>query len=504
MEAVIAANEQTTNTLVVLPTGAGKSHVIAGICASNPGKPVLIISHVKEILSQNAEKLKQYVDPNLVGIYSSGLQSKQLSFYCVASIQSIYKKAELFSKYKIIIIDEAHMIPPSGEGRYVTFLERMAYRKVIGLTATPFRMNHGMLTAGHIFNNICYTADIVSLIDKGYLCNLTSKQTALRIDTTNLKVIAGDYSKKDMSVKIDRSNITERIVQELVSNCTHRKSWLVFAIDIAHAEHINEELTRQGIRSAVIHSQMDLDRGIFLDLFKGGYIQALVSIETLTTGFDAPNIDLIALLRPTQSPVLHIQMIGRGLRIAPGKTDCLVLDFAGNVETLGPINDTNFLFRKANKDKGEPLTKVCPECHEIVYLAAKTCKCGFDFPINPPKNKLFTTASSRDIIALASTKRFQTLPIDKVTYMRHKKKDKPDSLRVVYHCGLTLIEQWIFFEYEGRPKALAQAWWRHRTTLPFPSTTTEALKYVEFLRKPLNITVYLGNKYPEITKVELE
>ena len=497
LAAVKAANEASEHTLIVLPTGAGKSHVIGGICATNTNSNVLIISHVKEILEQNAEKLMEYVPTQRVGIYSSGLGQRRRSKYCVAGIQSIYKKAAFFKKYDIILIDEAHMIPPDGEGRYVSFLKEVDPKKVIGLTATPFRLKSGHLIDGPLFKSVAYTADVRKLIEQGYLCNLTSKATETSLDVQNVKVVAGDYNKRDLSLKLDQNSITNRIVEELVDKHTNRKSWLVFAIDIAHAEHVAAALQAKGIVAATVHSQMLDDRSPYLQAFKRGEIQALVSIETLTTGFDAPNVDLIALLRPTQSPVLHIQMIGRGLRPAPNKENCLVLDFAGNIARLGPIDDVEIIKDKI-KGQGDAPTKRCPECDELLACAVRTCPdCGFEFPA--PKTKLELQASREEI--LGSRKKVHEYEVMATTYHMHLKRGtNTPMMRVTYRCGLKFFHDYICFEHVNYPRLRAERWWQHRSTAPIPNTVEEALLSSRTLRKPTHIFVTKQNGYDTVIR----
>ena len=491
--------------LIILPTGSGKTHVIAGICATNPDARVLIISHVKEILAQNAEKLKLYVDPKKVGVYSSGLQMKQLYYYCVAGIQSIYKKPELFKKYDIIIVDEAHMIPPSGEGRYQTFFKALPNARVIGLTATPFRTGHGHLTDDHLFTEVIYEADIVKLIEEGYLADLSTKQPRYMMDTTGIKVVAGDFSKRELAMKLDKKDVTSKVLHELVTKYKDtRKSWLIFAIDIDHAININKKLRELGVASAAIHSKMEDDRAQYTELFKSGALQALVSIETLTTGFDAPNVDLIALMRPTQSPVLHVQMLGRGMRIAPDKQDCLVLDFAGNTARLGPINDIAIERKKKGQGKRvAPLTKACPSCQEIVAVQTVKCKsCGHIFTFK--EDKLSDDADETPVINKGPKNKIniQSFNVTAIEYYKHLKVGKRPTLKVTYRCGLRFFNEWIALEHEGYPKVKAKHWWEYRSKAPVPATVDEALELKDTLRKPSVIYVSKSSVYPEIIRYE--
>lgn len=489
------------NPLVVAPTGSGKSHILAGFCAEifrrYPKENVLIITHTKEIIQQDATILGKYLPPELIGIYSAGLNSANKAKFTIASIQSIYKKANLFSDCSLIIVDEAHLIPPAGEGRYRTFLSSFPKVRVVGLTATPYRTGHGMLTEGHIFDTIAYDIKIQYLVDKGYLASLSTKATDYLLDTKGVKVVAGDYSKASLSEKLDHKNITERIIKELVAFKDKRKSWLIFAIDINHCEHITKELINQDIVAAAVHSKLDIDRKHLLDLFKEGVIQALVSVETLTTGFDAPEVDLIVMMRPTKSPVLHVQMLGRGMRSAPGKDVCTVLDFSGNIHRLGPVDDVHVVGKKAKgSGTGAPLTKTCPRCAEIVHIKRKKCSsCGYVFPI---RTNLSLEASKEAV--LKDQIKFHTVDIKKIRYSLHKKAGKKPSFKVTYVCGaISFYHKWIALEHLGFPRKMAEQWWKKHGMLPVPRTVEEALSRQDELAVPRQLVIRTA-KWPDVIK----
>ncbi len=488
--------------LIVLPTGSGKSLVIASIAERArrkwPNLNILVISHNQEILEQNYWKLRKWIDPGLIGIYSAGLGAKNIRPITVASIQSIWRKPEQFQQFKLLIIDECHTIPPGKEGMYKKFFTGLKTHKILGLTATPFRTGFGKLTdKGHLFSEIIYEISIDILINKGYLSLLKSKAAHFQMDPTNVKTVAGEYVAKQLAEKFDQTIITTKICKELATWKNKRKHWLVFAIDIAHAEHIADKLAEYGIAAMYLHSKMPAhQRSMTIDLFKNGTIQALVNVTVLTTGFDYPEIDMIALLRPTRSPVLHVQMIGRGSRIAPGKKDCIVLDFAGNLHRLGPVN-ADFEFKKSTMQKGavKAPVKTCPDCDEVLHIKAKTCpECGYVFKF---KTNLTLKASDASVI-----KTEITYDVDKVFYHRHKKEGKPDSLKVTYVCGrLKSFREWIPLESLAM-RAKSEFWWKkHAGTKP-PKNVNEALERTDELIRPARITVDESGKWPRIVSRE--
>lgn len=509
--AYLKLSKGTKNPLIVAPTGSGKSWIIAGLIhklhASYPNLEVLIVSHVKEILEQNYEKLALVLPKEKLGLYSASLKLRQNNQITIAGIQSIYKSPNLFANTKLIIVDEAHTIPPASESMYQQLITTFSNTPIVGLTATPYRLGTGYLTdAGHIFNDVVYEVDLKKLIGQGFLCKLTSKAAKEQIDTSKLKVQAGDYSKKSMSEQIDRFNITNTICDELAKYKDLRKHWLVFAVDIKHAENISHALNERGITAAPYHSKMSIDeRNLFIRLYKAGKIQCIINVNALTTGFDFPEIDLIGLLRPTKSPVLHVQMIGRGLRIAKNKENALILDFAGNLRRLGPIDKVEVVPPKKGKGTGKPPTKVCPQCDEVVPLSAQLCDaCGWKFE---SVNKLTLQSASDQVISDESKPDYIQIGVRHVYYYLHEKEDRPSSLKVVYSCeNLKMYTEWIFFEHSRELRAIAEKWWYRRTKEEMPKTVAEALKITDkkCLTMPKQIVVENKAKYPKIKQYIFE
>ena len=226
------------NPLVKAPTGSGKSVIISGFCKYTvekwPDQKILIISHVKEILEQNHKTLKNHLQKD-IGLYSAGLKSKKLRNITVAGIQSIYNKPELFDNFNIIIVDEAHTIPHTKNGIYHKFFNQVK-KRVIGFTATPYRLGTGYLTKGEdaFFSEIVYDISIRKLQKEGYLCKLTAKGTQKRLDPIGIKKQAGDYVLKELSLAFDRVAITKDIITELLKYKNTRKKWFYIASAALH------------------------------------------------------------------------------------------------------------------------------------------------------------------------------------------------------------------------------------------------------------------------------
>lgn len=396
--------------VVDLPTGSGKSVVIAAFVMDAldrfPGTKVLILAHQKELVEQDADKLATFGVEH--GVYCNGLGRKETGDVVVGSIQSVARHPELFGAVDVLIVDEAHRINTENEGQYrqvYTYLkEQQPGMRIIGFTATPFRTGAGWLFGeGKLFNSIVKGITIFDLQEEGRLVRLTSKATQTRLDTDGVKVSHGDFVEKDLEAKLDVKVLNNRVIDEVIERAADRRSWIVFCAGVAHAQHVAEVLNDKGIPSACVTGQTpDIERSEILARFKKGELRAVTNCNVLTTGFDAPNVDLLVMLRPTLSPVLYVQMMGRGLRTIKDengntlwekKKDCLVLDFAANVLRHGPIIDVdpmsqeNMFSHGKGEGKGVAPAKVCPECFEIVPISTMECpSCHHSFRKDEEEN----------------------------------------------------------------------------------------------------------------------
>ncbi|WP_223425437.1 DEAD/DEAH box helicase [Tateyamaria pelophila] len=495
------------NPVVVLPTAAGKSLVAAafieGVLKAWPDQRILIVTHVRELIAQNHAEMIGLWPEAPAGIYSAGLGKREAQARILfAGIQSIHRRAQEIGHTDLVLIDEAHLIPGNSSTMYRRFLDGLAQinpaLKVIGLTATPFRVDCGMLHEGKnaLFTDIAYEAPVRDLIDQGYLSPLVSKQPVTRLDVSKVGTRAGDFIQRDLAAAVDQDAITRAAVSEIIDYGEDRKSWLAFCSGVDHARHVAEEFQRRGISCRTIFGDTPKDeRDAIIAAFKRGEIRALASMGVLTTGFNAPGVDLIALLRPTKSAGLYVQMVGRGTRLAPGKENCLVLDFAGNVRRHGPI-DLVRPKRPGEGGGGEAPTKVCPMCASIIALSVTECPdCGYEFPAR--EVKIAPTAAALPIL---SPKTPQWLPVHGVYYSRHDKRGGRPSLKVTYSCGLTSYSEWVCFEHQGYARQKAADWWRKRAAdVPVPLSVDEAIVQADRLKRPSAISVRPSGRYFEIS-----
>ena len=295
---------------------------------------------------------------------------------------------------------------------------------------------------------------------------------------------------------MDRCEVTRAAVAEIVRHGEGRGSWLVFCSGVAHARHVRDAIREHGVPCETVTGDTPgPERDGILAAFKAGRLRCVTNANVLTTGFDAPGTDLIALLRPTKSVGLYVQMVGRGTRLAEGKEDCLVLDFAGNTARHGPI-DTVDGRRKEPAGGGDAPVKVCPECEATNHASARRCvACDHEFP--PPEVKVAPQAATNALLSIQQQPEW--CEVTNIVYARHEKAGKPASLRVTYECGLVRHSEWICFEHTGFPREKALSWWRRRAgDLPPPATVDEALGHFEALRRPIAIQVRPAGQYTEI------
>lgn len=498
------------NPLVAMPTGTGKSLVIAEFIRSVyeqwPFQRVMMLTHVKELIEQNAQKLQQLWPTAPLGIFSAGLKQKDIIMPIIfAGVASVAKSPEIFGHRDLIIIDEAHLLSPNESTMYQQVIKKLKdinpFLKVIGLTATPYRIKQGMLIEdGSIFTDICIDLTSVGafnrFIAEGYLAPLVPQPTKTDIDFSGVGVSAGDFKINDLDAVVDTDKVTYEAVKEMIEKGYDRKCWLIFANSVKNSEHIASMLQSFGVSAAAVHSKKsDAENDEILKAFKSGELRAIVNNNKLTTGFDHPPIDMIGMLRATLSPGLWVQMLGRGTRPSPdtGKENCLVLDFAKNTPRLGPINDPRKPQKPGAKKTGDVPAKLCPSCNTYNHISATNCTyCGVEFKF---KTKLFQHAGSHALIK-EDFPQVEYLNVTTVLYKLHEKTGSRPSIKVTYFCGMKTFQEWVCLEHEGFAGKKARDWWRMRHTGEAPETTELALLHVRELRVPKRIRVHL-NKLPK-------
>lgn len=511
----------TGNPVVAMPTGVGKSIVIGdfikGACIQYPDTKVLMLTHVKELIAQNAKALRRMWPQVQLGINSAGLDRREFRQQVICGgIASVKNSARAFGKVDLVIIDECHLVSPNGNTMYMKFIAELTrinpYLKVIGFSATPYRLKQGYVTDGGLFTDVCFDNtrldDFNKLIFQGYLSPLIPKATELELDLEGVQIAAGEYKQNQLQEAVDKEAITEAALDELCEAGKDRHSWMVFGSGVEHVEHISDSLDRRGVETVSVHSKMpSKERDARIKAYKRGDAQCIVNMGVLTTGFDHPPLDLIGMLRPTRSPGLWVQMLGRGTRPseATGKKNCLVMDYAGNTARLGPINDPVLPKRPNGKGGGTAPVRLCPKCGTYQHASVRICNyefpngeiCGFEFP---RETKIKPVASDKELIKKGYPV-IEDFKVDKLVYDVHQKMDRPDSIKIKYYCGLRFFSYYLCFEHGGYAAKKARDWWRAMRQDAFadtPATTAEALAQIEHLPVARWIRVHTNKTYPEI------
>lgn len=313
-----------TRTLLVLPTGTGKTIVFASVAADQvrAGDRVLILAHRGELLEQAADKLQR--STGLVSAVEKAESTCLDSWFrvVVGSVQTLQRTARLerFPRdyFGTIIIDEAHHAITDG---YRRILDYFSGAKVLGVTATPDRGD--MRNLGEVFDSLAFEYKLTDAIKEGYLCRIMAQTIPLQLDITSVTMSGGDYAVGDLGTALDP--YLEQIAAEMARRCKSRKT-VVFLPLIKTSQKFRDLLNTYGFRAAEVNGQSDDRRQVLAD-FDAGKYNVLCNSMLLTEGWDCPSVDCVVVLRPTKVRSLYSQMVGRGTRLSPGKTDLLLLDF---------------------------------------------------------------------------------------------------------------------------------------------------------------------------------
>jgi DNA repair protein RadD len=378
-------------SLCVLPTGSGKTFIFSQLLLKaievKPDIKCTILLGRVELVSQTERALSRVIPLKHISVFCGSLNRKETARnIIIASIQSVDIKR--FPPSNLLIIDEAHRLDQEG-GSYSKFIEAQKTLnpklKIVGFTATAFRANGVIYGHDCLFKKVTYRKTIKELIALGFLCEPKMKGSAHSFDVSQLRVRAGEYRQEDVDALVSNADIVQDQIKDALSRMPDRKTVVWACANIEHCNLVANHLHAIGESVTTVHSKLGRPtRDANLSAFMGGSCRHMVFVTILSEGFDHPPIDCVVLMRPTRSPVLYVQTVGRGLRLWPEKTDCLVLDYGQVIKTLGPLDEPNVKGKRTSGD-GEAPVKECPVCFTYVFAGVRTCpECSHEFPAPKP------------------------------------------------------------------------------------------------------------------------
>ena len=503
------------NPVVEACVGAGKSLMIAETirnALAYPETRVMMCVASRELCRQNTEKLLAIWPEAPVGIYSAGLKSRCLDKRIVyATIGSIHKRWHELGRVDLIMIDEAHNVSSKDQGMYRNLIRNLLTvcpnLRVVGWTGTAYHGNGIWITDAEdpLFTDIAARVSMRELLDAGFLAPLTVPDVETQLSAEGVGMRGGDFVVSQLAKQIDKQELVDACADELISVGADRKRWFVYGATVEHCHHIRDALIARGIPSAVVSANTPhAERDAALAALRSGQLRAIVNVATMTTGIDLPELDLICLMRNTRSPVLLVQIAGRGMRTAPGKTDCMMVDFTDTLDTLGPVDLLKGRARKPSGTRAAP-TKICDECGTRNAASARVCiECGTEFLVveSPRHNNQISRSPALSSDLKPSIERHE---VADVTYQSWQGRHSESvTLRVDYRGPfMRIASEWVCFEHTGYARTKAVAWWATRAPgTPTPASVAEALERIDQLQKPTAIYVNTRPKYPEITDYE--
>ena len=523
--------------LIELPTGAGKTVVfcelIKRLFSDCPDLMVLVLAHRKELLTQAAQKMIAVWPEAPIGTFCAGLNARQIAPITIASRGTLANCVDAFPRIDLVVVDECHNVSPDDETQYRGIINRLKTKNpslmVIGFTATPYRRKQGKIYGSgdqHLFAGIAYRAPIRELIDQGYLCPVVSPRLSSdhSLDTSSIKITAGDYNVGQMEKVALQEDLIRQALDDWQQHAKDRQATVFFCVSIAHAEAVSDALRERGIIAPVIHGNTSRTpsfvRERHLKDFDEGRLNHLCNVGVLTEGWDCPRLDCIVLLRATRSVGLYLQIVGRGLRKHPNKTNTLVLDFGGNIDRFGPIDEAKPVTRRKKIDRTKDcpkcgtilgvLARTCPNCFEVFQLPPmKTCKkCQAKVPTSttacPECNEIFVNheakASGADI--LNTPKTYDGTGID--FYVRTSNAKGLTYLVIAMICGIETYEKFLFLGYPGFAGKRSRQEWKQlaKPSTRVPDTPEQAMQLGPDVLRPIKqIKVERKEKYRYVSQI---
>jgi DNA repair protein RadD len=379
----------------------------------------------------------------------------------------------------------------------------------VGFSATIWRTDTGLLHEGEgaMFKKIAYACDMKQLIKDGWLVPLISKSGSSKIDLTNVHIRNHEYDQKDLAFAADNEILVKLAVEEIVRCGKDRKSWLVFASSILHAQHIKAEFKKHGVDCEIVTGDTPKEeRDKIVGDFRSGKTKCLVNVSVFIKGFDVPRVDLLALMTATQSSGKFVQACGRGMRPFVDqngirKESCVLLDFGTNVQRLGMIDDIDPVQTKTvfNTVKTPPPIKECPKCHALIHARIIKCPaCGYDFGIDKDDSVLNHGATAYSGPVMVDQIVPYLIDVKDMWVSKHSKPGKTPSLKIAFYDNLDKeTSVWACLDHKGYAAEKARALIKQ---LGGSATSVEeGLKEWSRWKKVDKVQVKMEGKWPRVT-----
>lgn len=507
-------------------TGAGKTIIFASLIRyfmENYSMRIAIMAHREILVRQAFDKLMKVWPEgrDQVGIACASVGSVDLGRpVIIGSPQTLARRLNMIPEIHLVIIDECHRVPgPETKSQYRNFLlgveDRYPSARILGVTATPYRLGHGYIYGDKCregernwFPRLHTKISIEELQEQGYLCPLRAYQAEdISGDLTGISTSKGEFNSRDLSMCMSKTVHLSSAVNAYKQYGEGREHVVAFCVTIEHAEKLCAAFVLSGIPAAVVHSEMPKnERHEALEDFEAGRVRVICNVGVLTEGWDCTCVDCILFCRPTMSPALYVQMVGRGLRTHPGKSDCLLLDLSGNCLRHGDVNDPVVKIGKA--EAPQETVKECERCHAIIPIRAKKCPaCGFEPAEEEPKEK--EPLQEHENVALrrvlwgdqrADVLYWKCEPYvsragNRVMRMTINCRLEQASLPSVVNC---------FFDVEGAASDYGQKkfqeTWKKLTRHPVPLTVDEAVMRSSEMHVPSQITLKQNKQYLNVVR----
>jgi len=538
LDQVWNALQVKTNVLLTAPCSAGKtilfSKIIQRLLRENPAFRCLILVDREILVTQSRDKLRD-VAPELalsIGIVCASV-SNQKRLDCsvtVASRQSLIGQLDSFPPVQLVICDEAHLLATPHEDniepdQYSKILNKLCKynpkMRLVGCTASPYRLGgrggyiYGAMNrsdAMPYFDMVDAEITTRELLAGGYIAPLTGRaqtNSGFLEDLKNVDMVAGEYNLGQLSNMMCKTTHINSCVEAYQKYASDRCKTLVFCTSIEHAESVALAFLEADIDSCAIHSKLSaIEEFANMEALKTGSMPVFTSVAKLTTGMDISDIDCIIMARPTKSTALYQQCIGRGQRLAPGKTDCLVIDLVGCTMEFGTDMDNLKVAIPSSGNGGDAPQKICqgekPDgtvCGQAVHASLRYCPhCNYEFEITEAVEAAIGDLKKVEFNALAKP---ETYKVTHVMYHCHLSKNSGKELiRVTYECGsFATFYDYVCLpdHYDGYAISKAELWWEERTDEFFPDTVDEFLFLSGQLAEPIEIEVVKDGRFDRIT-----